>query len=89
MGAADQGERVSTTSSYAEPRETPERITVALLAKAAEDLRRSQERTGLSKTDIVNRALTLYEFIDDQLRNGKELLLRNADTGEVQKIVVL
>jgi hypothetical protein len=40
---------------------------VALIAKSAEDLRRIQERTGLSKTDVVNRAVTLYEFIDGRL----------------------
>jgi hypothetical protein len=36
-----------------------ERITVALVPQAAQDLRRLQERTGLSRTDITNRAITL------------------------------
>lgn len=66
-----------------------ERITVALIAKAAEDLRRTQNRTGLSKTDIVNRAISLYEFIDDQLASGSELLLRRGDTGETQLVRLL
>ena len=80
---------LSTTGTYAGPKETPERITVALVPRATEDLRRAQERTGLSKTDIVNRAISLYEFIDDQLENGNEIFLRNADSGETQKLVIL
>ena len=46
---------------------------MALVAKASEDLRRVQERTGISKTDIVNRALTLYEFIDRRLAEGSDI----------------
>jgi hypothetical protein len=62
---------------------------VALIAKSAEDLRRIQERTGLSKTDVVNRAVTLYEFIDGRLAEGSELLLRNKETGETEIVRLL
>jgi hypothetical protein len=53
-----------------------DRITVALVAKAAADLQVIQDRTGLSKTDIVNRAISLYEFIDSELSEGAELIVR-------------
>ena len=66
-----------------------DRITVALIAKAAEDLRRLQDDTGLSKTDLVNRAITLYEFIDAQLREGRDLLIRDAETREMQVVRLL
>jgi len=36
-----------------------DRITVALVQKAGTDLQNLQDRTGLSKTDLVNRAITL------------------------------
>lgn len=78
----------TTTSEHAERQAVAERITVALIARAIEDLRRTQERTGLSKTDIVNRALTLYEFIDNRLADGSELLLRSS-TGETEQIRLL
>lgn len=55
------------------------RITVALIDKAAADLQITHERTGLSKTDIVNRAITLYEFIDAELKKGADLFVRNSD----------
>ena len=63
-----------------------ERITVALIRKAGEDLQRLQERTNLSKTDIVNRAISLYEFFDSQQRRGQDVLLRNRETNELQTI---
>ena len=63
-----------------------ERITVALIPKAAEDLQRVQGLTGLSKTDIVNRAISLYEFIEDQLRQGREVLIRDPEAEETQRV---
>lgn len=53
-----------------------DRITVALTAKAAADLQVTHDRTGLPKTTIVNRALSLYEFIDAELNAGAEVILR-------------
>ena len=78
----------------ARPPQRPEppvadRITVALIPKAGEDLQRLQDRTSLSKTDLVNRAITLYEFIENQQRSGRELLLRNSETGELQTVLIL
>ncbi len=68
------------------PQQTTERITVALIPKAASDLQSLQERSGLSKTDLVNRAISLYEFIDAQLREGKEVLIRDPAKNETQRV---
>jgi hypothetical protein len=68
---------------------TAERITVALIPKAGDDLQRLVERTQLSKTDIANRAITLYEFIDTQLRAGRDVLIRDPATGDTQTVVIL
>jgi hypothetical protein len=64
----------------------PDRITVALIPQSTEDLQRLQDRTTLSKTDLVNRAITLYEFIDMQLREGHDLLVRDKESGETQLV---
>jgi hypothetical protein len=66
-----------------------DRITVALIPKAGDDLQRLQDRTSLSKTDIANRAITLYEFIDAQMRAGKDVLIRDNVTGETQVVRLL
>lgn len=81
---------VSTTAApvaghIARPQEG-ERITVALIPAAAVDLRRLQERTSLSKTDIANRAITSYEFLDAQLKSGRDLIIRDPRTGETQMV---
>ena len=67
-------------------RQQPERITVALIPQSADDLQHLQDKTSLSKTDLVNRAITLYEFIDSQLRGGQDLILRDRKTGETQLV---
>jgi hypothetical protein len=66
-----------------QPSEQPpaavDRINVALVAEAAEALDKLQSRTGLKKVDIVNRALKLYEFIDDEVRAGNKILIRDEE----------
>jgi hypothetical protein len=77
-----------TTEDVARPL-TVERITVALIPKAGEDLQRLQDRTGLSKTDITNRAIQLYEFIEQQLSEGREVLVREKGSQETQIVRLL
>ncbi len=59
--------------------ETEHRITVVLVSKAAADLARTRRRSKLSETDVVNRAISLYEFLDEELDSGTELMLRRRD----------
>ncbi|MEV6911154.1 hypothetical protein [Amycolatopsis sp. NPDC051071] len=56
-----------------------DRVNVALIAEAVDALGKLQERTGLKKVDLVNRALLIYEFVDAELRDGKQVVLRDAD----------
>lgn len=63
-----------------------ERITVALIPRAVADLQHLQDRTGLSKTDLVNRAISLYEFIEGQVQAGQDLLLQNRESGGTQLV---
>jgi hypothetical protein len=51
-------------------------ISITLIPKVGMDLARARERADLSETDIVNRAITLYDFVDGQLASGAELILR-------------
>jgi hypothetical protein len=65
----------------------PTRITVSLVDKAAGDLRRTAGRTRLSQTDIVNRALSLYEFVDSEMSSGAEIIVRR--DGKDHHVVLL
>ena len=71
------------------PPAVADRITIALIAKAAENLQALQERTGLSKTDLVNRAISLYEFTDAQDRAGNNLMVRDRETGDTHLVRLL
>jgi hypothetical protein len=63
-----------------------DRITISLIPQAAEHLQLLQDRTKWSKTDLVNRAITLYEFIEGQIRQGQDLILRDRESGETQLV---
>lgn len=63
-----------------------ERITVGLVPKVADELAQLQERTGLSKTDLVNRAISMYLFVEEQDGAGYELVRRNRETGDTEVI---
>lgn len=78
----------STESGAARTPVTAERITVALIPKAGKDLQTLQDRTGLSKTDLVNRAITLYEFIDAQQHAERDVLVRDKN-GDISTVVIL
>jgi hypothetical protein len=62
------------------------RIAVVLIPEVADDLRRLRERTNLSTTDLANRAITVYEFIDAQLRAGHEMVDWDTRTGMTQLV---
>jgi hypothetical protein len=65
-----------------------ERITVALIPKASADFQRTLSRSHLSKTDIINRALSLYEFVDAERSAGSEFIVRRP-SGEERYVVFL
>jgi hypothetical protein len=66
-----------------------ERISVALIPKVVDALLRLQARTNLSKTDLVNRALTLLDFFEAQLDSDRDILIRDKVTQEIQSIMLL
>lgn len=73
--------------SSSPPAAPPDPIIVALVEKAATDLQITHERTHLSKTNIVNRAVSLYEFVDAELRAGAEFIVRRDDQEYLVKLM--
>ncbi len=64
------------------------RITVGLTTKANEAVDWLAEHTGLSKTDIVNRGVQLYQFVEQWEANGSHLGLIRPD-GSVNLVKLL
>jgi hypothetical protein len=59
-----------------------ERLTVSLIGDAVAALGKLQRRLGFKKVDILNRAVVVYEFFDAEIRQGKAVILRDADGSE-------
>ncbi|MEV0677538.1 hypothetical protein AB0I60_13550 [Actinosynnema sp. NPDC050436] len=70
---------MSSTERTGERPAVADRVNVALIAEAVEAIGKLQERTGLKKVDLVNRALLVYEFVDAELRAGNQVVLRDPD----------
>ncbi len=78
-------------ASYADESVTQpiaECLSVALVPKASADLRQTHERSQMSRTDIINRAISFYEFADAEQSAGSELRLRRS-TGEEHIVKLL
>lgn len=58
------------------------RITVSLTPDAEKALDQTVERRGLSKTDVVSRALVAYAYLDEQTAAGARVLVRQGNTTE-------
>jgi hypothetical protein len=66
-----------------------DRITVTLVRKAREELNLLQQIEELSKTDVINRAIILYAFVAEQTAAGKQLFVRDVNSGEVERVHLL
>lgn len=65
------------------------RITVQLGPRTAAHLTRLKDTTSRTTTDIVNHAISLYEFLDGNLAAGREILIRDNTDGTVQTVKLL
>ena len=65
------------------------RVTVSLIPKAATELSVLQAQTGMSRTDLVNRAVSLYAMWSDEVAAGREFKVHDPATGETQSVRVL
>lgn len=54
-----------------------ERLNVALTPSAIKAIARLQQRTGRKKGDLVNNALLVLDFIQDEIDKGNEILTQN------------
>jgi len=65
-----------------------ERYSVTLVPPAVQAIAELTESTGLSKADVINRAVQIYAYLDAQTRGGADLLLRQSD-GTLEKLHIV
>jgi hypothetical protein len=65
-----------------------ERITVNLTPRSRQALAEATARTGDSKTDTVNRALQIYNYLEELWRNDGAVYVRPQPGGELERLRV-
>lgn len=61
-------------------------VSVNLTAKAEKDLEYLVEKTELSQTDLINRAIQLYAFVEGETSIGNELAICDPAKGTVKRV---
>jgi hypothetical protein len=85
------GDRLTDDSSAAGPQEeyVITRITVGIIPKAWTELLRLMANTKFNRTDVVNRAISVYAMVDDNMREGNELIFRDPQTGKERVVEII
>ena len=65
-----------------------EQVTVNLVDAASHALRQASDLTQLSKTDVINRALQLYAYIEQVMHDGGAVFVQSAGSSEPQQIKI-
>lgn len=65
------------------------RITVGIIPKVWTELRRLMANTRYNRTDVVNRAISVYAMVDDNMRDGYELVFRDPVTGKERIVEII
>ncbi|MFH9953305.1 hypothetical protein ACH4OX_03680 [Streptomyces roseolus] len=65
-----------------------ERYSVTFVPPAVEAIQALTELSGLSKTDVINRAVQVYAFLASEMAEGRQVLLRNED-GSLERVHIV
>lgn len=65
-----------------------ERYSVTLVPPAVQAVAELIEATGLSKADVINRAVQIYAFLEAQRSQGREVLLRDPQ-GDLERVHIV
>lgn len=65
------------------------RVTLNLIPKASEDLDWLTGELRINNTDIINRAIQLYAFLEREQREGGAKLQLGYGSGRVREVLML
>jgi hypothetical protein len=63
-----------------------QRVTVNLTPRAVRALNNLVGWSGYTKTDTINRALQIYEFIEQVMQNGGSVHVRQSEDAELERL---
>lgn len=71
-------------------RKEPTRLNINISSEEARILQRLSSEQGTSVTNVVRRAIQVYEFLEDNLGDKKNVLqLVNKEKGEVTTLAIV
>lgn len=65
------------------------RLNVNLNAATADALKRLSDDLGVSLTEVVRRAISVYNFIDDERRKGHRIQTADPEKGDVRELILM
>ena len=63
-----------------------ERVTVNLVVRASRALQRVVDLTGDSRTDVINRALQVYAYMEEVNANGGDVYVRESKDSDLKVV---
>lgn len=67
----------------------PSRITVGLIPTAWTALQWLMAHTRLNRTDVVNRAISVYAMVEEHAQQGHEMVFRDPATGKERIVEIV
>lgn len=65
------------------------RLNVNLNSETADALKEIADHRGISFTEAVRRAISVYKFIDEETQEGRRIQTVSQDRNEVRELVLM
>lgn len=65
------------------------KLTVQLPEEAINQIQEIAERLNISRTEAIRRALKTELFFVKEKKNGKRVLLKDEENGQIQEVIML
>lgn len=78
-----------STQTRSEPVTDIVRLNVNLNGATADALKKLSEERGLSLTEVVRRAISVYNFIEDERQRGHRVQTVDPEGGGIRELVLM
>jgi hypothetical protein len=65
------------------------RLNVNLNAETADTLKKLSDERGLSLTELLRRAIAVYNFIDEETHKGNRIQTSSPEKSEVRELILM
>jgi hypothetical protein len=66
-----------------------ERLTVNLTSRSSSALEDAVELCGDTKTDTINRAIQIYAYLEQVIRNGGSVHVRQESSSDLERLLIV